>query len=74
MLIFEILTKFLKTLLKIQIMFLLSLMPVLKNTTTSILHIHSGQSISTKTIYHIINIILIKTELFSIRYGINQAF
>ena len=44
-----------------------------KNITTSILHIHSGWNVLTKTIHHIINITFTEAELFLIRCGINQA-
>jgi len=36
------------------------------------LHVHSNFNDIKKTIYYTINIILTKTELFAIRYGINQ--
>ena len=43
------------------------------NVITLILHIHSSQNILAETIYYAINITFTKAELFSIRYGINQA-
>lgn len=44
-----------------------------KNVATLILHIHSKSNILSKTIHHAINITSAKTELFTIRYGINQV-
>jgi len=43
------------------------------NVTTLILHICSSQNILAKTIYYVIKITSTEAELFSIRYGINQA-
>ena len=43
------------------------------NVATSILHICSGHNILAKTIHYAINITSTKTELFTIRYGINQV-
>jgi len=46
----------------------------IKNSVaTSILHIYSGSNIQAKTIHYTINITSTKAELFTIRYGINQA-
>ena len=39
----------------------------------SILHVHSYSNSVKKTIHHAVNITLTETELFAIRYGINQA-
>ena len=46
---------------------------VKNQVTTSILHIHQGWNIIAKTIYHTISITFTEIELFSIRYGVNQA-
>ena len=46
---------------------------VKNNVTTSILHVYSGQSILAKTIHHAVNVTSTKTELFTIKCGINQA-
>ena len=43
------------------------------NITTSILHVYMGHNILAKTIHYAINATLTKVELFTIRYGINQA-
>ena len=43
------------------------------NVVTLILYVYSNFNDIKKTIYYTINIILTKTELFAIRYGINQA-
>jgi len=73
MLIFKILTKFLKTFKNPNTILVISNTSIKKNVATSILHIHSGQNILTKTIYHVINITSIEAELFSIKCRINQA-
>ena len=43
------------------------------NVTISILHVCSGHNTIAKTIHHTVNITLTEAELFTIRYGINQA-
>jgi len=43
------------------------------NVTTSILHVCSGHNTIAKTIHHTVNITSTEAELFTIRYGINQA-
>ena len=43
------------------------------NITTSIVYIHSGPNIIAKTIHHAVNVTLTETELFAIRYKINQV-
>jgi len=43
------------------------------NITTSISHIHLPSNLINKTIHHAVNVISTKAELFTIRYGINQA-
>ena len=44
---------------------------VKNNVITLVLHIHRGQDIIAKTVYHLMNIISTETKLFSIRCGIN---
>jgi len=44
-----------------------------KDITTSILHIHIGNRLLTKTVYHASFVTSIEAELFTIRCGINQA-
>jgi len=46
---------------------------VKNNVTTSVLHIHRGQEIITKTVYHTMNIASTEAELFAIRCGINDV-
>ncbi len=46
---------------------------VKNNITTLILHIHQGSNIIAKTIHYAINVTFTEMELFSVRYGINQA-
>jgi len=46
---------------------------VKNNIITLVLHIHRGQDIIAKTVYHLMNIMSTKTELFSIRCGINYV-
>jgi len=43
------------------------------NVTTFIAHIHVHDKPIIKTIHHVVNITFMKAELFTIRYGINQA-
>jgi len=43
------------------------------NVATSIAHIHTHDKPLIKTIHHAINITSMEVELFTIRYGINQA-
>ena len=43
------------------------------NAAISIAHIHVCDRPIIKTIHHVANIISTKAELFTIRYGINQA-
>ena len=43
------------------------------NVTISILHVCSGYNTIAKTIHHTVNITSTEAELFTIRYGINQA-
>jgi len=44
-----------------------------KNVATSTLYIYSKSNILSKTIHHAVNITSAETELFTIRYGINQV-
>ena len=46
---------------------------VKNNVITLVLHIHRGQDIIAKTVYHLMNIISTETKLFSIRCGINYV-
>ena len=46
---------------------------VKNNVTTSVLYIHRGQDIITKTVYHLMNIMSTEAELFAIRCGINDV-
>jgi len=46
---------------------------VKNNITTLILHIHQDSNIIAKTIHYAINVTFTEMELFSVRYGINQA-
>ena len=39
----------------------------------SIAHVQSEQNIIAKTIYHAVNVMSTETELFAIRYRINQT-
>ena len=44
------------------------------NITTSISHIHSANHPLIKTVHHAMFITSMEAELFTIRYGINQAY
>ena len=46
---------------------------VKNNVATLISHIHQGSNIIAKTIHYAINVTFPEMELFSVRYGINQA-
>ena len=46
---------------------------VKNNVATLISHIHQGSNIIAKTIHYAINVTFTEMELFSVRYGINQA-
>jgi len=43
------------------------------NIATSISHVHSANKPLIKTVYHAVFVTSMETELFAIRYGINQA-
>jgi len=43
------------------------------NITTLVLHIRREHEIIKKTIYHVMNVMSTKTELFAMRYDISQA-
>ena len=56
---------------KISAIVVISNISIKNNVATLILHVHSNSNGIKKTIYYAINIILTKTELFTIRYRIN---
>jgi len=51
----------------------ISYMSIKNNVVSSISHIHSFSNLLKKTIHHIVNITPTETELFTIRYSINQT-
>ena len=63
----------LNTLLKPNIVIVVSDVSIKNNIATSIAYIHSFNSLLKKTIYHTVSITLMEIELFILRYGINQA-
>ena len=56
-----------------KIIIIISDTSIKNNVVTLLSHVCSGYNIFSKTIYYIINIISTKTELFTIRCGINQV-
>jgi len=45
-----------------------------KDIATSILHVHTGNCLLTKTVHHALFVTSMEAELFTIRCGINQAY
>lgn len=54
-------------------MFIILDASVKNNVSISVLHIHRGQEIIAKYVYHTMNITYMETKLFTIRCEINYA-